>query len=56
MLEKLRLQEGYDLTIIWAWLVRLITETLKKFQGLAQNTGFLNIPKGCSHTWHLLSC
>jgi len=36
------------LTVIWAWLVGLITESLKKFQGLAQTTAFLNIPKVCS--------
>ena len=36
------------MTVIWAWLVGLITEILKKFQGLAQITAFLNIPKGCS--------
>ncbi len=35
------------MTVIWAWLVGLITETLKKFQGLAQIAAFLNKPKGC---------
>ena len=36
------------MTVIWAWLVEFITEILKKFQGLAQITAFLNTPKGCS--------
>ncbi len=36
------------MTVIWVWLVGLLTETLNKFQGLAQITAFLNIPKGCS--------
>ena len=38
------------MTVIWAWLVGFITEILKKFQGLAQITAFLNIPKGCATT------
>ena len=36
------------MTVIWAWLVGFITEILKKFQGLAQITAFLNTPKGCT--------
>ena len=38
------------MTVIWTWLVGLLTEILKKFQGLAQITAFLNIPKGCTTT------
>ena len=47
IVKKLRLEKRYYLTVIWAWLVGLITEILKKFQGLTQITAFLNIPKGC---------
>ena len=36
------------MSVVWVWLVGFITEMLKKFQGLAQISAFLNIPKGCS--------
>ncbi len=50
IVKKFRVQESYYLTVTWALLVELMTEILKKFQGLAQITAFLNIPKGCTES------